>query len=283
MTQNFRAAVPDIPFIFLAHSQNRRPAYGVEYTRRQYAGVKRQLEEISGSFITDAKLRDAILIYNRSRQARRKFVCLAAQHPDIITPIKRSAVLKSAYFMEKNEYNALLHQLNAELLGLPPSQRQGIKILTSGILADSKNLLQIIEDNGLSIAADDVAQESRSFRLDVPESDDSGTAISDPLQALALQFAGQDFDPLLYDPSLNKRPQYIVKLARESGAQGVLILMMQFCDPEEIEYPSLKKALDEAGIPSVLIGIDQQMKDFGQARTQIQAFAEVLRARQWQS
>ena len=77
-------------------------------------------------------------------------------------------------------------------------------------------------------------------------------------------------------PIFNKRPGHIVNLVKESGAQGVVILMMQFCDPEEIEYPSLKKGLEEAGIPYVMIGFDQQMSDFGQAKTSIQAFSDVL-------
>ena len=52
--------------------------------------------------------------------------------------------------------------------------------------------------------------------------------------------------------------------------------MQQFCDPEEMEYPYLKKALNDAGVPHIKLGIDQQMRDFGQASTAIQAFADVL-------
>ena len=61
-------------------------------------------------------------------------------------------------------------------------------------------------------------------------------------------------------------------------AAGVLLvlLMQQFCDPEEMEFPYLKKALDAAGIPFIKLGVDQQMRDFGQAATAIQAFADVL-------
>ena len=42
--------------------------------------------------------------------------------------------------------------------------------------------------------------------------------------------------------------------------------MMQFCDPEEMEYPDLKKALDAHHIPHVKIGVDQMTRDFGQPR-----------------
>jgi bcr-type benzoyl-CoA reductase subunit C len=269
LTQNFRSAIPQIPFIFLAHPQNRRTPGGVEYTKYQYGNVRKQLEEISGRPISDDDLKEAIDVYNESRAARRKFVKLAGEHPESISPAQRSAVLKSAYFMDKAEHTALLTQLNSQLEALPKSDWKGARVLLSGIIADSKNLLQILADHKMAVVADDVAHQSRAFRMDVPEADD-------PMTALALQFAGQNDDVLLYDPELTKRPEYVVKLAQASGAQGVIVLMMQFCDPEEIEYPSLKQALDKAGIPSVSIGFDQQMKDFGQARTQIQAFADVL-------
>ena len=96
--------------------------------------------------------------------------------------------------------------------------------------------------------------------------------------ALAQQFADQDYDVLLYDEysSQNRRADYVVQLVKDSGAQGLVLFMQQFCDPEEMEYPYLKKALDDAGIPHIKLGVDQQMRDFGQASTAIQAFADVL-------
>ncbi|MGL6201156.1 MAG: 2-hydroxyacyl-CoA dehydratase subunit D [Lachnospiraceae bacterium] len=271
LSQNFRVAVPDIPFIFIAHPQNRQKDFGVKYTREIFDQVKHKLEEIAGQKITDEKIQDAIKIYNQSRAVRRTFIRLAGAHPEAVTPIERSAVLKSAFFITKAEHTAMLEELNQMLEELPPSDWNGTKIFTSGILADNKNLLQIFEEHNLAVAADDVAAESRGIRIDVPVHDD-------PLQALALQFGEQDHDTLLYDPQLNKRPKYITEQIKQSGAKGIIILMMQFCDPEEMEYPSLKKELDEQGIPHIIIGVDQQMKDYAQARTQIQAFADVIMA-----
>lgn len=269
LSQNFRVAVPEIPFIFVAHPQNRKKEFGVQYTKAIYSKVKKQLEEIAGHEITDAKLSAAIDIYNQSRAARRTFVRLAGEHPEAVTPVERSAVLKSSFFMTKQEHTTMLNMLNELLTKLPPSDWKGIRIFTSGILADNKNLLRILEENNLAVAADDVAAESRGIRVDVPTH-------SDPLYALALQFGEQDHDPILYDPELNNRPEYIINHIRSSKAKGVIVLMMQFCDPEEMEYPSLKKALEKEGIPHIIIGIDQQMRDYAQARTQIQAFADVL-------
>ena len=43
-----------------------------------------------------------------------------------------------------------------------------------------------------------------------------------------------------------------------------------------MEYPSLKKAFEEAGIPLIKMGYDQQMVDFGQVKTQLQTFSEIV-------
>ena len=272
MSQNFRVAMEGkLPCIFLAHPQNRKPAFGLQFTVDQYMHVKSELEKISGNTITDEALRDAIKVMNRSRKARREFVKLAGQHPEAISAVERSAVLRSAWFMEPAVHAQKLEELNAELAKLPASNWKGCKVVTSGIICDNPKLLQIFDDNHIAIAADDVAQETRSFRVDASEE-------GDPMMALAQQFADQDYDVLLYDEHSNKnrRADYVVQMVKESGAQGLVLFMQQFCDPEEMEYPYLKKALDDAGIPHIKLGIDQQMRDFGQASTAIQAFADVL-------
>ena len=272
MSQNFRVAMEGkLPCIFLAHPQHRKPAFGLQFTVDQYMHVKSELEKISGNTITDEALRDAIKVMNRSRKARREFVKLAGQHPEAISAVERSAVLRSAWFMEPAVHAQKLEELNEELSKLPASNWKGRKVVTSGIICDNPKLLQIFDDNNIAIAADDVAQETRAFRVDASEE-------GDPMMALAQQFADQDYDVLLYDEHSNKnrRADYVVQMVKESGAQGLVLFMQQFCDPEEMEYPYLKKALDDAGIPHIKLGVDQQMRDFGQASTAIQAFADVL-------
>jgi bcr-type benzoyl-CoA reductase subunit C len=272
MTQNIRVAMEGkLPTIFLAHPQFRRPAFGMEFCRAQYTHVKTELEKIRGKEITDEEIRGAIKVYNKSRAARREFVKLASEHCDVIDPIQRSAVLKSAFFMRKEEHTEKLEALNAELKKLPAAKWDGVKIVTSGIVVDSPALLKVLKDNKVAIAADDVAHESRGIRVDADET-------GDPMTALCKQFADQDYDVLLYDEesSQNRRGEFVAKLVKDSGAQGLVLFMQQFCDPEEMEYPYLKKALDAHKIPFIKLGVDQQMRDFGQAATAIQAFVDVL-------
>ena len=272
MSQNFRVAMKDkLPCIFLAHPQNRFAPWGLQFCIDQYTNVRNELDKIAGHAMTDEDIRAAIVTYNKARAARREFVKLANDHCDVISATKRSAVLKAAWFMTKAEYTEKLVALNAELKALPVCEWKGVKVVTSGIICDNPELLKIFDDNNIAIAADDVAHESRAFRVDASEE-------GDPMMALAQQFADQDYEVLLYDPqsSKNRRGEFVANMVKESGAQGLILFMQQFCDPEEMEYPYLKKALDEAGIPHIKLGVDQQMRDFGQAATAIQAFADVI-------
>ena len=257
--------------IFLAHPQNRFADWGKQFCLDQYNNVKAGLEKIAGHEIKSEDIAAAIKVYNKSRAARREFVKLASDHCDVIDPIMRSAVLKAAWFMDKAEYTEKLEALNAELKALPAAKWNGVKVVTSGIICDNPTLLKIFKDNNVAIAADDVAHESRAFRTDASEE-------GDPMMALVDQFTNIDYDVLLYDPQSyqNRRGEFVANMVKESGAQGLVLFMQQFCDPEEMEFPYLKKALDAAGIPFIKLGIDQQMRDFGQAATAIQAFADVL-------
>lgn len=274
MSQNIRVAMDKLnkmPTIFLAHPQNRRPEYGIQYTISQYRNVKEQLEGIAGTKITDDALMNAIKVYNQSRAERRRFVKLAGEHPEAVSAVNRSAVLKASYFMLKDEYTEALKALNDELEALPKSDWKGVRIVTSGIICDNPDLLQILDDNQIAIAMDDVAHESRSFRTDAPEE-------GDPMRALAQQFADLDYSVLLYDEASaeNRRAEHVADLVREYHAQGVVVFMQNFCDPEEMEYPSLRQELDKQNIRHIRLGIDHQMRDFGQAKTALQAFADVI-------
>lgn len=274
MSQNFRvsmAKMKKMPTIFLAHPQYRKPQFGVTFCYRQYTHVKEELEKICGHEISNDAVLNANKVYNESRAARREFVKLAGQHADVVSAVNRSAVLKASFFMLKDEYTEKLVALNNELKALPVCDWKGPKVVTSGIICDNPTLLKIFDDNKVAIVADDVAHESRSFRYDVPENKDG-------VMALALQFASMDEDILLYDEESdhNNRGEAVAKLVKDNGADGLVLFMQQFCDPEEMEYPYLKIALDSHKIPHIKLGVDQQMRDFGQAATAIQAFAEAI-------
>lgn len=268
MGQNWKSAIKDIPMITFVHPQNRKIQAGVDYLVEEYRHVKKKIEEIKGSEIAEAELKASIDTYNAHRAAMREFTELTATHLDTVDSKKRSSVIKSAYFMRKEDHTKLLTELNDMLRALPEEKYSGKTVLVTGISMDSKEILDIFEENNIRIAFDNLAQETRQFRTDVPEGDSS-------LERLAMQWRDIEGCSLAYDPKKN-RGQIITEDVKKRNIDGVVYTMMKFCDPEEYDYPIIKKDIDDAGIPNLYIEIDQQTTNNEQVRTRIQTFAEIL-------
>ena len=243
-SQNYKvSAGRKIPMVFLNHGQHRKEEFGKQYNARIFRNAKEELEKICDVKITDENLKNAFKVYNDNREEKRRFIKLAAKHPQSIKASDRSNVLKSSYFMLKDEHTALLRKLNQELEAIPEEQWDGVRVVTSGVITDNPGLLEVFDNYKVCVVADDVAHESRALKVDIDLS------IADPMLALADQFARMDEDPILYDPDIYKRPKYVLDLVKENNADGCLLFMMNFNDTEEMEYPSLKQAFDAAKVP----------------------------------
>ncbi len=84
-----------------------------------------------------------------------------------------------------------------------------------------------------------------------------------------------DHCSVLYDPK-KERVHADSRDGAEPRRAGLLIVMTKFCDPEEFDFPLIKKACDEASLPCVSIEVDRQMVNYEQARTAIETFKELL-------
>lgn len=271
MGQNWKVAVPGVEFIPLVHPVNRKTEAGKKYLLTEYQRIKKTLERISGNLITPEALHNSIKVYNNYRRAMRKFVEVAIDYPTIITPSVRHTVIKAAGFVEKAEYTTWIEELIDDLKENERQKWDGEKIVVSGIMLDSSDILHILEENHINVVSDDLSQETRQFRSDVPE--DGKT----PMERLVNYWSEMEGCPLLYDPE-KKRGEMIIQAVKHTHADGVLFLMMKFCDPEEFDYPIIKKQLEKAHIPQVYIEFEQGNVNAEQARTRIQAFSEMVNA-----
>lgn len=252
----------------MSQPQNRTCDAGRTYTIESYKDVKRKVEEAAGTVITDEALAAANKLFNEWRAAMREFVELAGTHPAQISVADRAAVIDSGYYLDKADHLERVRAINASLAELPASVDGYTKIVVSGVYQDIPALEEILDANKYAIVADDVAKESRAFARVVPEK-------GDPLEALAMSYVNLKDDSILFDPEKG-RVEKVVSLAQSTGAQGVVLFLAKFCDPEEFAAPLVVAACREAGIPIVQVEIDQSTESYEQARTQLEAFKELV-------
>lgn len=255
--------------IVFTHPQNRKLECSNDFLVEEYKILKDKLEKTLNTKITDENLNKSIEIYNENRKIMREFVEVAAKYPNLIDPIARHNVIKSRWFIEKSKHTEMVRQLIDEVEKEEIIPWKGKKIVLTGIMAEPSGFLEILKDENFAVVADDLAQESRQFRIDVPMGED-------PIYRLAKWW--QDFDgcALATDPK-KVRGSMLIDMVKENKADAVVVCMMKFCDPEEFDYPIYYKELDNENIPNIMVEIDLELTSFEQAKTRLQSFNEILK------
>ena len=267
MSQKWNRPVPAIVF---THPQNRKIAKDAAnvFAREEFNIDKEKLEDILDVHISNKAIKNSIAVYNENRAACREFSDVAAEYAAVVTPSDRHAVIKARWFMEKSRHTALVKELIAALKAEPAPEFKGKKIIVTGIQVEPYDVLDIFQENGFAIVADDLAQETRNFRQDVPDDDDA---------LMALARAWNEFDGCSLATDANKpKGQMIIDAVKKYGADAVVVCMMKFCDPEEFDYPILLQEFEAAGVKNLYIEVDQESTAFEQVKTRIQTFAEIL-------
>lgn len=262
---------PQVPVIGLVLPDHRKINAGIEYLADEYRQVGQSLREISGQDITPEVLQNSIRVFSKHRELMNRFLAAANQHLDIITPYYRHMVIKSSFFVSREKHSEWLEQLIDELQSRPVHQWQGKRVVVTGIMTEPVSILNMMAEFGMAIVADDLAQGSRQFRTAYQDD-------ADPYLRLAKRFADFEGCATVHDPA-KLRGTIIKDLVKENQADGIIVMMMKFCDPEEYDYPYIRVDAEEAGIPLLHVEIEQQMDTVEQVRTRLQAFSEILQGR----
>jgi benzoyl-CoA reductase/2-hydroxyglutaryl-CoA dehydratase subunit BcrC/BadD/HgdB len=224
-----RETNPEVPVIGLVLPDNRKINPGIEYLAEEFKAVGASLSEIAGKEITDEALQNSIAVFNQHKTLMHQFLILANDHLDIITPYYRHMVVKSSFFMPREKHSQLLNELITALQAKPVHQWSGKKVVVTGIMMEPYSILNMLSDFNLAVVGDDLAQGSRQFRNLVAEGDE-------PYMRLAQRFADFEGCATVHDP-VKLRGTIIKDLVKENKADGVIVMMMKFCDPEEYDYP----------------------------------------------
>ncbi len=269
MTQNWRFGVKEIPMIPLVYPQNRKSPASVDYLISEYEHVLAMLTTITGNMMTEKALSAAIDVYNEHNAVMREFSNIANQHLDIITPKVRHAVFKSAFFYDKKEHAAIVRELMEGLKQMPEFVFKGKKVVLTGIICEPDGVLDVFEENGVAVVADDLAQENRQIRTDTP------THGGGALKRLALQWNARHGCSIIHEEGKPRGPM-LVKMCKDNHADGVVNCLMKFCDPEEYDQPYFEADLRQAGLPCLTVEIDTQNTSYEQIRTRVQTFCEMI-------
>lgn len=267
--QNWKVAVKDIEFIPLVYPQNRDLDCSMDFLKSEFLNIIKILEGKFDCKYDEDKLKETIKLYNERNQKLNKLMDLANKHLDIITPKYRNYINKAGSILDVKDHIKYIDELIAGLEAREGFKSENKKVLLTGIMADSKSLLNAIADSNLDVVSDDLAQESRQYRTEIKE------YTSDPLFNLCKKWSDFEGCSMAHSKE-NERVKIILEKIKENDVDGVIFVNTSFCDPEEYDYPIVKKALDERNIPQIFIESNKENTSNGQIKTRIEAFQELL-------
>jgi bcr-type benzoyl-CoA reductase subunit C len=236
------------------------------------AAIRAEIEAFTGAAAGDEALRASIVACNRDRRLIRRLLDERAAGQAAYSPAELQDIVTSSMVMDPVEHHALLEQaLSAPRGG---SRDERVRVHVSGHLchAPHRELLELIEDSGALIVDDDLYHGRRYASTDVAET-------GDPLAALGGWYAERNVNvpcPTRVQQDADW-DEYLMQAVERSGAEAVIHLMPKFCEPHMLYYPELRKRLDDAGIPQLLLETEHEGLPRESFRTRIEAVTERAR------
>ncbi len=229
----------------------------------------RRLEERYDMQLTAGNLRSAIICYNEQRS--------------LLTELDKSRIQglipTTDYYQLRHAaltggpalVNAQLRDKLARVEGQASVSPRKPRVMLVGSLLVNRELVEAVENYGAEVVGEDSCSIGRELATEITVSSDTEQMLWD----MAASYLDKPPCPRMRD--FPRRLGYLSQFIAQRRIDGVICSYYKFCDLFMSEYPVLRKAMQDMGLPVLLLEDEGEAILSGQHRTRIQAFLEVLR------
>lgn len=253
-------------YLYMPHTVQSLRAY--PYLRGELVDFKKSVENWTGKTITDQELDRATEVYNTNRRLMREIYELRKADRPPLTGEEAMQMVVSSQVTDKEEHNGELKRALDRLPQRNPEREPGIRLMIMGSEDDDTRFMNMVESLGATFVIDEHCTGTRYFWNEVIPQEDR-------LSAIAARYIERPPCPSKDWPERTRLP-HILKLAQDYRAQGAFLIQQKFCDPHELDIPTINSYLKSHGIPSLFLEFDITVP-YGQFRTRVEAFLEMLR------
>ncbi len=252
---------------YLPMPNNVQSKRALPYLTGELETFKEAVEKWTGKKISDEDLNKGIEAMNTSRQLTRDLYELRKQDNPPLTGLEAMYAVVASQMVDKRDYNAALQEILQKLPQRQIENGSKVRLMILGSENDDTEFVDMVESLGAMLVVDDHCTGSRYFWNQVNTN-------GNLLEAIASRYVERVPCPSKDWPE-RTRIEHILKLAKDWNVQGAIVIQQKFCDPHEIDIPSIIESLKSNGVPAQFLELDVTVP-VGQFKTRVEAFLEML-------
>jgi benzoyl-CoA reductase/2-hydroxyglutaryl-CoA dehydratase subunit BcrC/BadD/HgdB len=236
--------------------------------------LRQVIGDQAGIPITDERLRAAISLLNRERQAKKALMDVAAVNPSPISGIRMLEILfKTGFFADKEKGIDLINEIIEACLQKAENQESPFtadtpRILLTGVPVGlgSDKVVKILENSGANVVAfENCSGYKQTFRVDEDK---------DPIKALAEQYLAIPCSVMSPNPG---REELLTRMVETFKVDGIVDLTWQACHTYNVEAFQIRELAEQTfNLPYLHLETDYSESDTEQLRVRIEAFLEMI-------
>ena len=251
---------------YLAPRQVDRPSARY-WVKEEIERLIASLSKWSGKTISNEDLTKSITLHNENKALLGELYDIKKRFPGTITNKEFFSMLKLSEQVDKAELNISLKTIKNNLK--LKEQKGYTNIILVGITCDPPEIFEIFDELKVNIVGDTLVTGARYLQGSVTLNGDS------PIDELVERHFKRGFFSPIHD-DVYKNFEEIHKLYKETNAQAIVYVHIEFCESQEFDLPDLKKMIKKEGIPIHVLDTEFQTTSLSHVRTRLQAFFESL-------
>ncbi len=260
----------DYPCQILYLPQNPNSSHSAQYLLDEYGRMKRTVEEVTGTEVTEAALAASIEVFNENRRLLRELYRIKREEPWLISAEDAYCLVSVGGMIPREEHNELLATLLPQIRERLDRPQDRIRVVFEGGFCEQPPL-DLIRVLGRTcyVVDDDFLIGMRWIEEDVPTK-------GDPLANLARAYIwSSSYSPVQHDLDKPKEKMLLARIER-SRAEAAIIAAAKMCEPGLEEQVAYTNALDQRGIPYFVGEFEENMTSFEHLELQVETFVENL-------
>jgi bzd-type benzoyl-CoA reductase N subunit len=270
----------NLPYSHLINMPHATDKPSLDFYKAELSTFRRSLSRFAGRDISDQNLVQAVKLYNQNRAKVRELYKLRKPSPPLVSGAEVAKLLVAAVSIPVGEATELIDGVIEEV-----KKRDGVlaaksaRLMVVGAQVDNIAFVDLIENSGAWVVADDLCPGTREFFSDVAVSRDPIDGIAE--RYLKGIYCSRTFRERRgsYQEYLEQRFGHIGRFIRDFKVDGVVLYIYKYCDPFGFDVPAMKSYIESKGTPVLYLEDEYSMSTIGRLRTRIQAFLELIGSR----